>query len=109
MSRGRAAPALSAVEELAQRRQMEHDERRAALLSFDPALIRFWAQRWGVPLIDSSDEDLVESAHAAIMRDGSLPPLTRLSSARHLAERGDEVAQAMLAELERQQEASEAA
>lgn len=103
MTRGRAVPPQSAPVD---RRQQEHEERRAALLSLDPALIRFWAQRWGVPVIDSSDEDLIESAHAAIIRDASLPPLTRLSSARWLAERGDAVAQATLAELERQKEAS---
>lgn len=81
-------------------RELEHADRQLALLSLDPAVMRAWAERWGVPLLPSSDEDLLFSMHQAISRDTGLPMAARMLSLRWLTEHGDEVAAAAWAELE---------
>lgn len=94
MTKGRAAPPRQPTP-----RELEHAERRAALLSLDVGLMRTWAARWGVPLIDADDDSLLWSAHAARLRDESLPREARLLSARWLAERGDAVAAGVVEQL----------
>lgn len=95
MTRGRAAPPRQPT-----RQELEHAERRAALLSLDPSLMRTWARAWGVPILPTDDAGLLVSMHETRMRDLSLPMEARLHSMRWLAERGDQVALAAVAELE---------
>lgn len=95
MSRGRTVPPQPPS-----RREQEHAERRAALLSLDPHQMRAWAERWKIPLLPTDDAGLLVSMHEARMRDVSLPADARMLSLRWLAERGDAVAQAALKELE---------
>lgn len=85
-SRGRAVP-----EPALSRRELEHLERRAALLTLDPTRIRAWAAKWRIPLLPADDE--------AILRDPGMPPAAALASARWLAERGDELAISVLRKL----------
>lgn len=101
MTKGRAVPAQSAPP-LVDRRQQEHAERRAALLTLEPAVMRAWAQRWNVPLLASSDAELLESMHGALMRDAEIPAERRLHSALLLAAAGDAVALALVVELQRE-------
>lgn len=74
----------------------EADERRAALLAMDPALMRAWAARW---LADgdntialTNDADLLVDMHHSRLRDEAFSMEDRYVSALVLAAHGDALA-----------------
>lgn len=97
MTRGRNAPPKAPT--------MPPDDelRRAALLTLDIEAIRIWAATYlpdGYNTIAlTSDADLLIDMHHARLRDETMPQEERYISALVLADRGDELAKQVLAEV----------
>lgn len=60
------------------------EERRAAFLSLDVALIRAWAEKWDVQLLPADDASLLRSIHLARVDDDMMTPKAQAESRRWL-------------------------